>query len=259
MKLAPGVALGIDWSGAQAARRKIWAARLVVNEDAARVEWVRRPFAALTSGRGMATAQIADGFVPWLERQSFDVAGLDFCFGLAEESMARLQLPQDGPAAIGTSLRAMFAANPDAFKRAAAPEMRRRTDVARRSPFCPTNLRMYRQTFWGLCALAPLARPVPPWRFGEGAVVEILPADVARKLDVGDKLSDQGRRRALGALEAAGIKISMSDSNAVIADREGDALDAIFAAVAASCARADGFAGAPSRAAASGEGWIYSV
>jgi len=259
MDLASGVALGVDWSGAQAARRKIWAASLIVDEDAARVGWISRPFAALTAGRGMTIAMIANEFVPWLERQRFDVAGLDFCFGLPEEAMRRLQLPQSGPAAVGRSLRALFGGNADAFKTAVAPEMPRRTDMDRRSPFCPTNLRMYRQTFWGLCALGPLVRPVPPWRVGDRAVVEVLPVDVGRKLDAPKKLSEQDRRRALDALAAVAIDISKSDRDTIIADRQGDALDAVLAAVAASCARATGFAGAPSSASASGEGWIYSA
>jgi hypothetical protein len=153
----------------------------------------------------------------------------------------------------------MFGRDADAFKAAVAPEKRRQTDIERRSPFCPTNLRMYRQTFWGLCALAPLVRPVPPWRFGDGAVVEILPADVGRKLGVAEKLSARARQRAVDALAIHGIELSASDRDAIVADTEGDALDAVFAAVAASGARANGFAGAPSTAASSGEGWIYSV
>jgi hypothetical protein len=81
MNLASGVALGVDWSGARAARRKIWVARLVVDGAMASVESVRRPFAALRRGRGITIAEIADEFVPWLGQQSFNVAGLDFCFG----------------------------------------------------------------------------------------------------------------------------------------------------------------------------------
>ena len=48
-------------------------------------------------------------------------------------------------------------------------------------------------------------------------------------------------------------------AQAIVRDGEGDALDAVFAAVAASGARAEGFAGASPTAASSGEGWIYSL
>jgi hypothetical protein len=188
-----------------------------------------------------------------------DVAGLDFCFGLAEEHMRRLGLPMHGPAAVGRELRRRFADDADAFKFAVGNELARETDRDRRSPFRPTNMRMYRQTFWGLRALSGVERPTPPWSHGDGAVVEILPVDVARKLLVPAKATREGRCDALAALERHGIALSRDDRVKISDDVFGDGLDAVFAAVAAASARADGLRGASAESASSGEGWIYSI
>jgi hypothetical protein len=252
VNLGEGTALGIDWSGAREARRKIWAARLRCAGGGAEVASLLRPFP------GHTLAEIVRGLVPWLERQEFDVAGLDFCFGLAAPHMRALGLPLTGPAAVGAELRLRFA-DADAFRLAVGPERRRQTDSARRAPFCPTNLRMYRQTFRGLSALARLSLPVPPWRVGEPAVVEILPADVSRRLGATGKSTPQQRDEAVARLAAAGVAVEPGIRRTILADRDGDALDAVLAAVAAAAARARRYAGAPPESAGSGEGWIFSL
>jgi hypothetical protein len=228
------VALGVDWSGGRAARRKIWAARIDLGEQALIRLW--RPFAHC---RG--PEEVAAAVPPWLGEESFDVAGFDFCFGLASAQLQRLDLPLDGPAALG---RALTARSWDAeeFRRAVGPERKRATDLARRTTFAPTNLRMYRQTYWGLRTLADVDAPIPPWSFGDRPVVEVFPRHV---------------RRALGP--ELGLKIGADDRAAMERDRDGDALDAVLAALAAGAALSHGFAGVPSDAASSGEGWIYSL
>ena len=228
------IALGVDWSGGRAARRKIWAARIDVEERVLLGLW--RPFGDCRGPEDVAAA------VPrWLGQEPFDVAGFDFCFGLASAQLQRLDLPLDGPAALGRALTARFR-DADDFKRAVGRERKRVTDLARRTTFAPTNLRMYRQTYWGLRTLADVDAPIPPWSFGHRPVVEVFPRHV---------------RRALGL--DLGLRIGADDRAAIERDRDGDALDAVLAAVAAGAAHSHGFAGAPSDAASSGEGWIYSL
>ncbi len=228
------IALGVDWSGGRAARKKVWAARVDLEERALLRLW--RPFADCGGPEQVAAA------VPrWLEEEPFDVVGFDFCFGLARSHMQQLDLPVEGPAAVGRAFTARFRSADD-FKWAVGPERRRATDVARGTTFAPTNLRMYRQTYWGLRMLAGLDAPIPPWSFGERSVVEVFPRHV---------------RRALG--RALGLRIRPEDRAAIAQDREDDALDAVLAALAAGAALARGFVGAPPDAASSGEGWIYSL
>jgi hypothetical protein len=58
---------------------------------------------------------------------------------------------------------------------------------------------------------------------------------------------------------ACRLQVSAGDEEVMLGDAEGDALDAVLAAVAAGAARQSGFGGVPAGVAASGEGWIYSV
>ena len=118
---------------------------------------------------------------------------------------------------------------------------------------------MYKQTYWGLCALGGLARTTPPWGNGARAVVEVLPRDVGLKLGAPAKVTGDDRRRGIAALERIGISFDRIDRQVIVDDPEGDALDAVYAAVAAAAARAEGFSGAMEDSASSGEGWIYSV
>jgi hypothetical protein len=122
------------------------------------LESVSRPFL-----RSTCPGEVAGGVADWLEATDYAAAGFDFCFGLSRRQIARLGLPTSGAAALGSEIAARYR-SPDLFKLAVGPEEKRLTDRVRRSPFAPTNLRMFRQTYWGLVALAPLDSPVPPWQ-----------------------------------------------------------------------------------------------
>lgn len=258
-------ALGLDWSGGAAARAKIWAA---VVEDEALVE-LSRPFAALDLVRvhgaaGLAVASpapraVADAFAPWLAAQRFDVAGFDFCFALAAGQSARLALP-GGPAAAGALLAARFGDDALAFREAAGREQRRKTDALRGAPFAPTNLRMFRQTFWGLRALAAVRDPMAPWSDGPRRVHEVLPRLRATALcgrcRYKDPASRAGRERLLSALRP-GLRIGAAHEALLLDDGEGDAIDAVLAALEVRDARTSRET-APPEALRTGEGWIYS-
>jgi hypothetical protein len=254
------IALGLDWSGAQNAGRKIWAARVALdnpNGSSAVLElW--RPFAGLPSPRA-----VAEAFGQWLAEQEFDVAGLDFCFGLHASHMAALGLPTIGPAAAGAALLQSFA-HADEFTAAVGGELRRQTDRQCRAPFAPTNWRMYRQTFWGLAALAHVSDPFPPWDPpGPRSVVEVLPALLARKLCPGVPYKapgPAGRERLLTELERRfGLRVNAQQRGDMLTDAQGDAIDAVLAALTAGAVLAAGFEGAPEAARQSGEGWIYAA
>lgn len=256
-----GSALGVDWSGAKQAGQKILAARIEFGPKEARLTAIWRPF----DGQGRRVADVAARFAGWLEGEAFDVAGLDFCFGVSREH-AIPGMPRTGPAALGVWVEENYP-TPEAFKAALGPERKRATDGASSAPFAPTNLRMFRQTYWGLRALARLNVPVLPWSpSGNRVVVEILPAHVAKSLCPGCRYKGRTedargeRRRLLDAAKAAcRLVVSAENEQMILSDHEGDALDAVLAAIAAGAAKQRGFVGAPPDAASSGEGWIYSV
>ena len=204
-----------------------------------------------------APRAIADAFAPWLAAQRFDVAGFDFCFALEAGQAARLGLPRD-PAAAGAALAARFGDDAQAFRDAAGPERRRATDALRGAPFAPTNLRMFRQTFWGLRALSGVPDPIAPWRDGPRRLHEVLPRRRVSQLCGPCRYKDGGTRaERLRLVRALGLRIDAAARAALLDDGEGDAIDAVLAALEARGARLAGEA-APASAIRSGEGWIYS-
>ena len=252
------VAIGVDWSGSAKAGSKIWAARIVFKHGRGVVESVDRPFFA-----ALGPSEVVEQFAKWLAAQEFDVIGLDFCFGLQRQQMLDLELPAAGPVELGKEIRRRFR-SADEFKEAVGAERKRVTDVRSGSPFAPTNLRMYRQTYWGLRALADIADPIAPWSSGSRTLVEVLPAHVARTLPglSAYKVREASdiRREALEAIKTSfAITVPEIHVSRIAVDKEGDAIDAVLAAIAAAAALASGYSGADPAATASGEGWIYSV
>jgi hypothetical protein len=253
-----GLALGVDWSGGKDAYKKVWGAQLKFG----------RPGPELISlGRCFETGgpqETAETFSAWLARQRFDVAGLDFCFALAEEHLEWAGLPLTGPADIGGAIRTRWA-SPEAFRQELGVEKKRQTDVDCSAPYAPTNLRMFRQTFWGLWALAGLEDSTPPWsQRATRNIVEVLPTDVARKIcpecSYKDKGSAADRERMIRAMkDVCRLRVSAEQQRLMAQDRCGDAIDSVLAAFAAASAWATGFEGVPAAAASSGEGWIFSL
>ena len=247
--------LGVDWSGAQRAGDN--------GADGERPQLVslERPFP------GAAPIEVAEQFSAWLDEQEFSVAGLDFCFGVSQNHVREVPGRQGGPAEVGARVGDNFA-TPEDFKRALGPEQRRTTDRQRNAPFAPTNLRMFRQTYWGLRSLAGLQTPILPWglRTAKKVVIEVLPAHVASAICPGcrykgpTEIAAAGRRQLVQAI-AEEFGLHAADHQGTLQnDAEGDALDAVLAALAARAAFATGFEIDDEHVDnAVAEGWIYSV
>jgi len=121
------------------------------------------------------------------------------------------------------------------------------TDVETRTPFCPYNLRMYRQTYWGIAhilmplvtARAAVALPMQAPRPGVPWLLETCPASVLKRSGlyrpykgVSDSHRAQ-RRRILDTLIARGRLVLGASGlrQRILEDAGGDALDAVVAAV----------------------------
>ena len=228
--------LGIDFSGAALAGQKIWVARAHLHGEKLVVDELRP---ALDLPGGAPRRDVAlNALRAWIGSFSAPICGFDFPFSLAADEIDRsnwrewtLALPQ------------RFA-DADAF-RAAFDGARRQTDIAAKTPFAPLNLRLYRQTFWGIAhVLAPLLsngaltlpfetpRPDAIW------LLEICPASLlkAEKLYFSYKgksaLQKENRARILAQCQTRfGLQTSSNMDEIAVADAEGDALDAILAAL----------------------------
>jgi hypothetical protein len=123
---------------------------------------------------------------------------------------------------------------------------------------------MFRQTWLGLTCLATLEEAaIAPWESsGTTVIVEVLPALIVRQ-DLGPVGGYKGRSgQALASRESLAIAIEKrvrlqpADKQQLIDDVEGDAIDAVVAALAALRAHRQGFASPPGHL---DEGWIYGA
>ena len=256
--------LGIDWSGAARSGNKIWAALVKTNSNGVPVlQRVWRPFINCTP------VQVVRQFGPWLNKTEFHVAAADFCFGLASHHQAVGMPLNRVPPGLATWVRENYGNEPLQFKNALAPELRRVTDSICSSPFAPTNLRMFRQTFWGIRSLEGLEIDILPWGnvTANKILIETLPAMLVRRLikgpcqykQAGQPGNEQRASLLRALIQATKLEITEADKTLVVQDREGDAMDAILAAIAAGSAHQHGFQIMQNhQQQALLEGWIYT-
>lgn len=261
---------GIDWSGATDAGRRIFVASGVAERGAGgavRIDACRRGDELSRSGRGRARAIAA--VREFVAGAGASFVGCDFPFAIPR-ALTRARSWRSF--ALGFERRHP---DPEAFRascraRTGGAEPRRAADVAARAPFAPSNLRLYRQTWFGIAHfLAPLVRdglarivPMEPPEETLPNLVEACPASTlkAASLSVPYKGSapahEAHRERIVRFVEReAGVSFASRDLRArLVADAGGDALDSVHAALAAARAAADP---RPLRAAHSIEGRIY--
>ena len=176
---------GVDFSGAAKAGRKIWIASGTVADGVLAIHACRRAAdlpgssadreAALTALRNFIAERPADDF------------GLDFPFSLPRDLIAEPSWEE--------FLRSFPERYPDAqaFRRACREatggrEAKRLTDYDARTPFSAYNLRLYRQTYYGIRdVLRPLVLgrlacvlPMQPVQHHSAWLIEICPASTLK-------------------------------------------------------------------------------
>jgi hypothetical protein len=276
-----GIVIGLRWSGIEGAGNQILAAKIECGAERARLTRLWRPFSDAPGRR-----DVAGRFAAWLAEEArwaegHLVVGVDFALSLAETHLRQLGLLRQslrGPAVLGRNLQERFVGQGGDFTEAAArfrhevgKDRPRATDCYRAEGHLPTSARTYRQTFFGLCAVAHAHAAFPPWdppQSGKPILVEVRPAHVARALSGLCSYRDDDRdgvQRAstragmLRALRgAAKLEFEMEQAAEIVEDGRGDHLDAVLSATGAAAAWADDFQGVPSNVPRS-EGWIHSI
>lgn len=237
---------GIDFSGARDAGNKIWISRGVRDSNRFLIQECFRARELPNSGRGIKDCLPA--LVSLIHSNRNAAFGFDFPFGLPC-SLVREATWKEFILVFATRFH-----GPDQFKArcfadAGNREPRRRTDDEAHTPFCPYNLRLYKQTYYGISkVLLPLVRdgsacvlhfqkPVAgkPW------ILEICPASTLWELGL-KGLPYKGRREVHGLkrkhiLDALrqnqGVEIESEEIRGrIVADVGGDALDSVIAALA---------------------------
>ena len=246
---------GVDFSGAKDAGKKIWIAQAVSRGQGIMVEACSPStvFLQCSAERGEVLAALRD-FIA----DSGDAAfGCDFPFSLPEdliEAESWSGFLERFPERFRTEADFRASCTDSALRVGEHKELRRRTDIEAAAPFSPYNLRIYRQTYYGIRdLLGPLVSKnlvnIPPLHdSGDGVpwLLEVCPASTLKASGLYGSYKDargssEAREFILSALEDSG-RVAFADTavrRRVLADSKGDALDSVIAAEAAFRAVAD--------------------
>ncbi len=237
---------GIDFSGAAAAGQHIWICAAEMRNQQLRIEKClpAAEFLNCAPAREPCLAALRN----FIGSQSRSVFALDFPFGLPAGMVA---------AADWTSFACRFPARfatPHQFREfcrraAGGTEVKRRTDRESRAPFSPYNLRIFRQTYYGIREiLAPLVAadrarvlPMQPPHPDKPWTLETCPASLLKKRGCYAPYKGPGepklqqRRHILDTffLQNEGILLHPEIPPRVSADRNGDGLDSLLTAAIA--------------------------
>ena len=241
--------IGVDFSGGVNAGRKIWIANGRAVNDVLLIETCLQGEALPDSARERTGCLAA--LRTFIRSAGDALIGLDFPLSLPADFLNgqtwlhfirsfsdRYTTPQDFRQAC---LRA-----------ADGRELKRRTDIETKTPFSPYNLRLYRQTYYGLRdVIAPLVRersvcvwPMQHCRSGVPHLIEICPASTLKQMNwyrpyKGRSIEQRAARLLIvRALQREGVQLAGQLKPIVLADPEGDALDSVLAAWTAYRARA---------------------
>jgi hypothetical protein len=241
--------VGIDFSGGVNAGRKIWIASGRAENEALLIDVCIRGEALPGSGREREKCLAA--LRVFIRSAGAALIGLDFPLGLPHELMETQRWEE-----FIRSFPERFA-TPQQFRQACSAaargrEVKRRTDFEAHTPFSPYNLRLYRQTYYGLRdVIAPLVieraicvRPMQKSRSGVPQLIEICPASTLKQMKLyrpykgTSVVQRQARATIMRSLQQEGVKLAGQLKPIVLADPEGDALDSILATWAAYRTRA---------------------
>jgi len=255
IKALPLHILGVDFSGAKHAGKKIWIAIGKRNPSGLTINKCVRVSDMERGAKTTDAAMCALG--QCVLRHSPCVVGFDFPFSLPAEFIRE-------PNWIAFLRNfAQTHTNADSFRSHCAAmanghERKRKTDTAQRTPFSPYNLRLFKQTYYGVrdvlrplvlehgCSAPPMAPAKQP--LGNTTILlEVCPASTLRAegldrpykmknaegLDARCQLFEALLRRKLVSAASPDVR------NVCVQDSEGDALDSVIAAAAAFRAKSE--------------------
>lgn len=244
----PSLICGIDWSGAKDAGRRIWIAKGTHTNARFIVKELLRGQDLPNSSRSRDACLTA--LREWIRSMGASVLGFDFPFGIPKVLMA----PEDWRDFV-VQFADRFSA-PESFANwcrssARGKELKRTTDQIARTPFSVYNLRMFRQTYWGIAgvlgplvaedcvSVLPMQQPIgsQPW------LMETCPASLLKRFSLyvpykGKGIHYRHERKAITAALVRGhlLEVSNKIANVIADDPGGDALDAVIAGVATTSA-----------------------
>ncbi|MFZ5447126.1 MAG: hypothetical protein ACOZFS_00610 [Thermodesulfobacteriota bacterium] len=243
----PTAIYGIDFSGAVYAGRKIWITLAMIKGEVLEIKDCFRGLSLPNSGKRLHDCLAA--LVTFIASHKNSIFGLDFPFGLpcaiAEHFGCKTwtgfiySFPAkfNGPHEFQHECKQVFG----------RPEAKRTTDIESKTPFSPYNLRLFKQTYFGITGvLYPLLKNGGAWVIpmqeiigDRSLILEICPRSTLVREKIADKKYKgktkehwQNRRHILNRLSEKNVAIPENLFRLICGDIEGDALDSAIAAYA---------------------------
>ncbi|WP_135613153.1 hypothetical protein [Methanococcoides sp. AM1] len=237
---------GVDFSGSKTACKKIWVSRGTIHNRTLHINSCC-PISDLMPESISKDRDNCLSFLRYLiSTETKAIFGLDLSLGFPEAMI-------DGQSWESSILN--FSKNynsPEDFRakcRSAMgnKEVKRKTEIQKKAPFCVYNLRLYRQTYYGIkyiiepllkkehVRIMPIQEPLPE----KALLAEICPACTLKRNDIyvpykGKSNRElENRRMILAAIKTWKIELEKKVVKAALENAEGDALDSILAAYAA--------------------------
>ncbi|MDW7733020.1 MAG: hypothetical protein SCH66_11405 [Methanolobus sp.] len=237
---------GVDFSGSKTACNKIWISEAVIESDILRLRSCY-PVKDIVPGKKKDRDSCLLALRSLISSNKDSVFGMDFPFSLP----GKLLFTDDWESfVLGFAEKyasaEQFRSEMREFTQ--KKELKRLTDTEVKAPFCVYNLRLYRQTYFGIRdILLPLLRedraciiPMHEPEADKPWLMEICPASTLKKEGLyipykgKSNREKEAREHILEKMEERGILIKSSIKDSVIGNTDGDALDSILAAFAVS-------------------------
>jgi hypothetical protein len=238
--------LGVDFSGASDAGRKIWVAEGRLSTSGA-LELMHCVPAMDLPGGGVAPDLAVPALARHLATLSGGRVGCDFPFSLPRNLMTTrswksFALRYAAEFADADSFRSIMRSQNNAI------EHKRMTDRIAGTPFNSYNLRLYRQTWWGITGIVgplvragrAIVRPQQRLAAGKPTLIEVCAACTLKSIDLyppykgKEAAYRRARKRILDYLIGTERLAAPARSlhRLLLANEGGDALDAVIGAVA---------------------------
>lgn len=237
--------IGIDFSGAKDAGKSVWLTQAVIAGRRLRIESCAA--AAELPNSSVTRNKCLPALVDFIAGQRATVVGCDFPFSLPA-SMVDAANWRDFTAGFGKRYASAEGFMSDCRRRANGRELKRDCDRQSRVPFAAYNLRIYRQTFYGIRDfLAPLVRagaalvlPMDRPSLGRPWIVETCPASTLKSVNLYPSYKGAGeqpknaRQAIVDGLIGRGMmpRLPVDIHRVAIDNKGGDALDSLIAACA---------------------------
>ena len=224
---------------------KIWIASGAIVGDVLRLEDCRR--AEVLPGSGRDRDRCLAALRHFISTQEACAVGLDFPFGLPS-ALVEANSWEQFVLSFGDRYSSAEQFKETCRAAARGRELRRVTDQESQTPLSPYNLRLYRQTYFGIRdVLAPLVRdrlacilPMQSAAPGRPWIFEVCPASTLKAVDLylpykgRGRERDVARARVLQRIEEIGALLVPASTlrSTILGDRQGDALDSVIAASA---------------------------